>query len=222
MVHAENTGVVLLMPSEFGAALAASASAAGYGPVTCTNTREGLNAAFANSSPRLLLSFSTGVIVPAEILESRNLLAMNVHGAPPSYPGRDPHHFAAYEGARVYGATLHFMVRTVDAGPLIRTSLEEVTPDCEPVELMAIGVRHGLALAEAVLTELASGAMPAVDPALCWLGPVRKRSDFLRLCQVEPGMSREEFDRRLRATSMPGYRNLTVALHGQTFRIDPA
>lgn len=214
-------GVVLLMPQAFGDALAEPANALGYGNVACVNSGDGLLAAFEGSSPRLLLAFATGVIVPEAILASPGLLAVNVHGAPPSYPGRDPHHFAAYDGASSFGATLHRMVRAVDQGPVLRVSVEPVPPLSSPSELMAIGVRHGLALAREFLAGLAAGKAPTPDPRLGWSGPVRRRSDFLRLCRIEPGISREEFERRLRATTVPGYRNLTIELHGRTFRIDP-
>ena len=49
----------------------------------------------------LLLSFGTNIIVPDWILKKRNLTALNVHSAPPEYPGRDPHHFAVYDGLSV-------------------------------------------------------------------------------------------------------------------------
>src|SRR5262249_229160 len=56
-----------------------------------------------------LISHSTSVIVPASVLEVLQGRAVNIHAASPRYPGRDPHHFAIYDGAARYGATAHVM-----------------------------------------------------------------------------------------------------------------
>jgi methionyl-tRNA formyltransferase len=67
----------------------------------------------------MLLSHSTSVIVPGKLLEPFGERALNIHAASPDYPGRDPHHFAVYDGVRRYGATLHRMARKVDAGAIL-------------------------------------------------------------------------------------------------------
>jgi methionyl-tRNA formyltransferase len=221
MTHALPGSLLLLMPQEFGDDLGRTALRLGFEPVACVNTREALAGVFATRSPGVLLAFSTGVIVPAEILARQNLVAVNVHGGGPAYPGRDPHHFASYDGATSFGATLHYMARQVDQGPVIRISTEAVPARAAPAELMAVGVRHGLELARWFLQAFAAAGAPNADPALRWTGPVRRRSDFLALCRISPDISREEFERRLRATAMPGRANLTLELHGRTFRIEP-
>lgn len=211
---------VLLMPQDYGDMLAPAAKASGYPRAACVNSRDALLREFEQGAPGLLLGFATGVVVPAEILARPGLIAANVHGAPPSFPGRDPHHFAAYERATCYGATLHYMAPAVDQGPVIRVSLQEVAPDLPPVDLMGIGIAHGLELARGFLEELAHGHWPKPDPALRWTGPVRRRQDFLALCRLSPDISAEEFQLRLHATSMPGRNNLVVELHGRTFRLE--
>jgi methionyl-tRNA formyltransferase len=221
MTSASPGQLVLLVPSEYATELAALAQRLGYAPVTNIDTRAGLEHAFGSGTPRLLLSFCTGVIVAPEILERPGLVAVNVHGAPPSYPGRDPHHFAAYEDAQEYGATLHVMTRQVDQGPILRVSTEPVPSPSAPVDLLHLGIRHGTQLALRFLEDFAASGLPAPDPALRWTGPVRRRSDFLALCRIEPGIERREFERRLRATAMPGHDNLVMVLHGRSFRLRP-
>jgi len=71
--------------------------AAALGDPVIVRDLEGLWA--ASGSGRLLVSFSTGVVVPAELIAAFPAGAYNVHAASPDYPGRDPHHFAVYEGA---------------------------------------------------------------------------------------------------------------------------
>lgn len=213
--------LLLLMPATYSAALEAQARRLGFGSVRRVDSREELQAAFQSGPPAILLSFCTGVIVPADLLASPGLVALNIHSAPPAYPGRDPHHFACYEAAPEYGATLHYMVPAVDQGPIVRVSTESVAPGLGPSELLEIGIRHGERLGLEVLRVLADSGAPSPDPSLKWTGPVRRRRDFLELCNIPVDISREEFERRLRATSMPGYANLRLALHGRSFRLEP-
>ncbi len=66
-----------------------------------------------------LLAFTTGVIVPARVLNALGHGAYNFHPGSPDYPGWAPAHFALYEGAQTFGATAHVMLERVDAGPII-------------------------------------------------------------------------------------------------------
>ena len=84
----------------------------------------------------VLAAFGTGVIVPPDLL-ARYDRAYNFHAAPPAYPGRDPHHWAAYDWATVYGATVHIMTERVDAGPIVGVAELE----CEPVGLRLVAPR---------------------------------------------------------------------------------
>lgn len=213
--------LLLLMPSAYAAALETQAHALGFASIRRVDSLDELEAAFSDGPPTVLLSFCTGVIVPARFLALPGLIALNIHSAPPTYPGRDPHHFASYEDAPDYGATLHFMVAAVDQGPIVRVSTEPVRPGMAPAELLAIGIRHGEKLGMECLQDLMRSGPPEPDPTMKWAGRVRRRRDFLELCSIRPDISQEEFERRLRATSMPGYANLKVLLHGRTFRLEP-
>jgi len=173
-----------------------------------------------DESVDLLLSFATSVIVPPALLERGGLLALNVHGAAPTFPGRDPHHFAVYRGATVYGATLHFMTRHVDAGPIVDVELRAVDAGSGPKDLLDVGTAAGLVLIGRLFAALRAGRRPEPNPALSWGREKTTRRDFLELCRVDPGMSREEVLRRRRAVAMPGFRNLRIDLHGMSFYLD--
>lgn len=69
----------------------------------------------------VLMAFASGVVVPRNILSTYGM-AYNFHAASPEFPGRDPHHWAIYEGASHFGVTLHRMIAAVDAGPIIATA----------------------------------------------------------------------------------------------------
>lgn len=61
--------------------------------------------------------------------------AYNFHGAPPEFPGRDPHHWAIHRDAAEYGATLHVMTEKVDAGPILRVCRFPMPAWTDPYEL---------------------------------------------------------------------------------------
>jgi len=70
-----------------------------------------------------LIAYSTGVVVPAHLLDQLGYGAYNFHPGPPAYPGWAPAHFALYGRARQFGATAHVMVARVDEGPIVRALL---------------------------------------------------------------------------------------------------
>lgn len=156
----------------------------------------------------LLFSFGTSVIVPDSILSKPNLTAVNLHAASPQYPGRDPHHFAVYDEATQYGATLHFMTASVDAGPIIDVELFNVPDDARPIDLLDKANEAAYRLLGKYLPMLLSGNILPSNPDLQWAGKKRSRKDFLELCRIDAGISEEELKRRQRACQMPGYDNL--------------
>lgn len=170
----------------------------------------------------LLLSFGTGVIVPSWILDISGLLALNVHAASPQYPGRDPHHFAVYDGVRHYGATMHRMTKSVDAGPIVDVELFEVPSPVTPSGLLARADNAGWSLIARFFQRFSEHGAPTPIPGLAWGPRKTTRKMFLELCRIDPEMTKEEIERRLKATAMPGFRNLYLDLHGHRFRIEDA
>src|SRR6202451_1914372 len=88
-----------------------------------------------------LIAFVTAEIVPPSVLARLGYGAFNFHPGPPNYPGWAPAHFALYDQARQFGATLHVMVEQVDAGPIIDASFFPV-----PADISVFGL-EGLAYA---------------------------------------------------------------------------
>src|SRR6516164_8934957 len=66
-----------------------------------------------------LVAFTSGVVVPSDVLDALGHGAYNFHPGPPDYPGWAPAHFALYEGAETFGATAHVMAARVDSGPIV-------------------------------------------------------------------------------------------------------
>lgn len=168
----------------------------------------------------LLLSFGTGVIVPPWILAIENLLALNIHAASPEYPGRDPHHFAVYDGVKQYGATMHYMLQSVDAGPITDVELFDVPTDISPFELLELANDACWKLINRFFSSYQNQCVPFRLDNVVWGGRKSTRKMFLEMCRIDHNMSQEEVARRLRATSMSGYCNLFIELHGYKFRIE--
>src|SRR5215467_738222 len=83
-------------------------------------------------SPSVVLSFLNPFILDASLLATA--AAFNVHPAPPEYPGRDPWHFAHYDGYRRAGATLHRMTPRVDDGEIVDVLERDLDPDFSVAE----------------------------------------------------------------------------------------
>jgi hypothetical protein len=124
-----------------------------------------------------LIAFNSGVIVPKDAL-ARYQRAFNFHAAPPRYPGRDPHHWAVYEGAEWYGVTCHVMTERVDAGPIIATEAFEIR-GMSPQEIRRYAEGRLLALFNLWAPKMARGDVKPNGER--WVGQTRKRADAVAL-----------------------------------------
>lgn len=179
---------------------------------------EGLERSFCDNYD-LLLSFGKSVIVPRWILELEGLLAVNVHAASPHYPGRDPHHFAAYDGVNQYGAVMHYMAPTVDSGPIIDVELFDVPMDTSPSHLLELARKASLLLIERFFLNYAQFGAPLPNDQLMWQGRKSTREMFLEMCRIDHAMTKQEVERRYKSTKMPGFSNLYIDIHGYRFRL---
>ena len=67
----------------------------------------------------LIISYLSRWVVPADVLGAARVAAINLHPAPPEYPGIGCINFALYDEVTQYGVTCHHMAPTVDTGPII-------------------------------------------------------------------------------------------------------
>ena len=211
---------VFLMADDSGKKACEIAKKAGIDfDVVILNNLNALDHAFSKPHD-LLLSFGTGVIVPPRILSMQGTLALNVHAASPDYPGRDPHHFAIYDGVKKYGATIHHMMQSVDAGPIIDIELFFFFLDTTPFRLLELANDAGWRLLERFFAGYKNhGALPKIEN-IRWGELKFTRKMFLEMCRVDLNMSQEEITKRFKATSMPGHHNLYIDFNGYRFRIE--
>lgn len=162
-----------------------------------------------------LISHSTNVILSEDLINALEGRAINIHAASPAYPGRDPHHFAIYDGATRYGATAHFMTAKVDDGAILDVEWFDVAADETPSSLLAKANAASLIVAKRLLPNLMAGKpKPNGDH---WGARKTTRRAFLALCEITCDMSATEIERRRRAVAVPGRANLFVSIAGIRF-----
>lgn len=168
-----------------------------------------------------MLSFLNPFVIPASYLASSEGRCFNVHPATPDFPGRDPQHWAFYEGATEAGATLHRMDESVDSGEIVDVMTapsprsDGVMRHIERSEVLAtqLLLRHLPAL-------LADGVKPTADRQ--WRTQARRtRADFLRMCRLSPDLPADEIRRRIDAFYNPAHRSIHIDLHGYRFVYEP-
>jgi methionyl-tRNA formyltransferase len=187
--------------------------------VTCVSELQKLEFAFLDDKD-LLLSFGTSVLVPDWILKKPNLIALNIHAASPDYPGRDPHHFAVYDGVKIYGATLHLMTKKIDDGQILDVEWFDVPEKIAPINLLKRANEAGWEIVKRLFVNLYNKNPLQQTTDLEWGKRKTTRKMFIELCKLDPTISEKEFKRRLFSTTVPGYKNLYIDLHGHRFRIE--
>jgi len=168
-----------------------------------------------------LISFGSGVIVPAALLERLKRPAYNMHPASPEFPGRDPHHHAIYRGASSYGATLHIMMAKVDEGPIVAVERFPISTQATPADLLCLANEAGMRLIEQIGARLlATEPLPPLA-GVTWGSVKTSRADFTASAHIPSLLvSEAEMAHRYRAFDGSTYDNLTLELHGHLFRID--
>jgi methionyl-tRNA formyltransferase len=209
--------LILLTQREFAPAVAAPLQAASA-DVRLAESLSELETLLTGGSARLV-SFGSGVIVPAQLL-AQTAGAYNFHPGPPSYPGIFPSVFALYDGARSFGVTLHEMTAQVDAGPIVAAETFTIAPHYDRLALdtATFGALMGILKKNAALLADTSKPLPRINAA--WGARTYTRKDFDALCRLPDDVSDEEFARRYRAVGEGPEHALTITRFGRAFRLE--
>lgn len=162
---------------------------------------DGLRAALdAQAGPSMrLISIGFAHIVPADLLLRCRAGAVNLHPAPPEYPGSAANHLALYEGATRFGVTAHIMIASVDAGPILAVDHFAIPPGAGHRGLDLLTLPAVIRMATRLAPCLAGAAPWPAPPQERWRGPANRRADILALAQVTPDLDAAEVHRRWRA-----------------------
>lgn len=147
-----------------------------------------------------IISYLSRWIVPAELLR-RAKCAINFHPGPPEYPGYGCNNFAIYEGAKEFGVTCHYMEPRVDTGPIIGVARFPVLAGDTGGTLLLRAYDYQLVLFYDVVGRIVLGeGLPASGET--WTRKPFTRRQFRELGRITDDMSKEEIERRRRATDV--------------------
>ena len=150
-----------------------------------------------------IISFLSPFIVPKAYL-TNTTHAINFHPGSPDYPGTGCTNFAIYDGVKEYGVTSHLMAPKVDSGQIINVmrfpihetdTVYSLTEKCYGFMLMQFYVVVGNIVKK----------KPIQYTMEEWSRPAYKMKEFQKLRIVTKDMSQEEIQRRIKATTYPGY-----------------
>ncbi len=166
-----------------------------------------------------LLAFTSGTIVPPQILQALGYGAYNFHPGSPHYPGWAPAHFALYEGASTFGATAHVMTERVDAGPIIGVETFPILDGISVRELRANRVHPSRVSVLVVVQRPCDAERTDADSAAQWSGRKSTRQMYKAMCEIPADVSRAELELRIRAFH-DDFRAIypTITLHGIRFQ----
>jgi methionyl-tRNA formyltransferase len=166
-----------------------------------------------------LIAFATPVIVPGDVLDALGYGAYNFHPGPPTYPGWAPAHFALYEGAAEFGATVHAMAVRVDSGPIVEVVHFPIPDDIGVQGLEGLAYAHLAQLFWRLAKYLSTATDPLPHSALQWGRRTYSRRAYRAICDIPLDISKEELDRRLRVFGGNHWGMMpAINLHGIAFR----
>ena len=166
-----------------------------------------------------LISFVTPEIVSQSILARLSYGAFNFHPGPPSYPGWAPSHFALYQRATEFGATVHVMVEQVDAGPIIGVALFPIPADISVLGLEGLTYAHLAQLFWRMAKALATDPEPPPTLPIKWGSRKYSRRAYRAVCDIPLDIPKDELERRLKVFGGNHFGMCpTINLHGIEFR----
>jgi methionyl-tRNA formyltransferase len=166
-----------------------------------------------------LIAFSSPVIVPPRVLAALGFGAYNFHPGPPDYPGWAPAHFALYDGATSFGATVHVMAERVDSGPIVDVAAFPVPANIGVMGLEGLAYAHLARMYWKLARRLATEAAPLPAKPLRWGGRKNSRRAYQAICDIPLDISKEELERRIRVFGGNQFgMSPTIHLHGVEFR----
>jgi methionyl-tRNA formyltransferase len=168
-----------------------------------------------------LIAFTASTIVPPSVLAGLGYGAYNFHPGPPEYPGLSPAQFALYHGAQTFGGTVHRMVQSVDAGPIVAIARFGVPAGATLYSLEIATFQHLARLFWALTPALVDDA-PLYESDIGWGADKSTRRSTEAMCDIPLDIDARELQRRVAAFEQsPFGLTPTVTLHGYRFRLVP-
>lgn len=173
-----------------------------------------------HESSDIVISYLSPWIIPNEILEKKRLWNINLHPAPPEYPGIGCFNFALYNEEKKYGVTAHHMAEKVDTGKIIAVKRFPILESDSVYSLSIKSYGHMLSLFfEIVDSIITSRFLPETHEM--WKRKPYTRKELEELCMISPDMKEDEIKKRIRATTYPHMPGAYIELAGYKFEYTP-
>lgn len=164
-----------------------------------------------------IISYLSRWIVPQGLLNKCKVAAINFHPASPDYPGIGCNNFALYEEAKEYGVTCHHMDAKVDKGDIIAVKRFPVLPNDNVDSLLQRTYDFQLVLFYEVLGEIIRDE-PLPVSGENWTRKPFTRIEFNALSIITPTMTKQEIEKRVRATSYQNFQPI-IEIHNHIFEL---
>ena len=175
-----------------------------------------LPSSLAQWSGDYIISYLAPWVIPADVLAQARIASINFHPGPPSYPGIGCTNFALYNGETEFGITCHHMSPKVDSGEIIEVRRFPIDPQETVLSLTMKCYREIAESFHAVAGAIVAGeTLPKSSER--WTRQPYTRRELNELCRLDPSMSKDEMERRIRATTFPGAPGAYVDVNGLRF-----
>jgi methionyl-tRNA formyltransferase len=144
------------------------------------------------SSARLV-GFCTDTVVPLRVLDQLAFGAYNFHPGSPQFPGWSPARFAIHQRAQEFGGTVHVMIETVDAGPIVAAEVFPVPPGCTVSDLEELAYACAARLFWQLAPSLATQLEPLAALSTKWSGEKCTRRRCAEMRDQPPEVSHRTF-----------------------------
>ena len=163
-----------------------------------------------------LFSFLCPVIIPDKLLKITRIKNINLHPAPPEYPGIGSVSRALYDERSEFGVTAHLMEKKVDKGKILKVKRFPILNDdtCEKLDFRA--KQSSIDLMKDIL-KIFSKEDSDFTCNDKWSGFVMNRKKFKEWMQIPLNASKDETDRKIKALSHSKFPGPFLQIHGHKF-----
>lgn len=148
----------------------------------------------------LIISYLAQWILPDSILRKASKAAINFHPGPPEYPGIGCTNFAVYNKEKEFGITCHQMLAKVDSGSIIAVRRFPVFENDTVYSITQRCYTEILHLFYELISSVLTG-QPLPQSNEIWTRKPYTRKQLNELCELKPGMDKDEIDLRIKATT---------------------
>jgi methionyl-tRNA formyltransferase len=173
-------------------------------------------AEYADWKGDYLISYLCPWLIPEKLIKNLTKGAINFHPGPPQYPGSGCTNFAIYDGVREYGVTCHYMAPQVDSGKIIAVRRFPVIAEDSVWSVTQRCYAYMLTLFYEMMTLIKQDEpLPISDEK--WSRTAYRMKDFNALKRITFDMDDAEIQRRIRATTYPGFEGAFIEIAGSKF-----